>query len=79
MDFLGREDMTLTLYEYVQVVKDKVEITLEPKVAYQIRIGIAKKAMKLTFAQNGSQTTMGNLHAIEDICYLFKFFGIPHD
>jgi hypothetical protein len=48
MAFLGREDMKLTLYEYVHVVKNKVEKTPKPKVAYQIPIGIAKKAMKLT-------------------------------
>ena len=79
MAFLGREDMKLTLYEYVHAVKNKVEKPPEPKVAYQIPIGIAKKAMKLTFAGDGSQTAMGHLHAIEDLCSLFKLAGIPRD
>jgi hypothetical protein len=79
MAFLGREDMKLTLYEYVQAVKNKVEKPPEPKVAYQIPIGIAKKAIKLTFVGDGSQIAMGHLHVIEDLCSLFKLAGIPHD
>jgi hypothetical protein len=79
MAFLGRENMKLTLYEYVHVVKNKVEKPLESKVVYQILIGIAKKAMKLTFVRDRSQTAMGHLHAIEDLCSLFKLASIPHD
>jgi hypothetical protein len=71
--------MKLTLYEYVHAIKNKVEKPPEPKVSYQIPIGIAKKAMKLTFVGDGSQTVIGNLQAIEDICSLFKLAGIPHD
>jgi hypothetical protein len=78
MAFLGRETMKLTLYEYVHVV-NKVEKPLESKVVYQILIGIDKKDMKLTFVRDRSQTAMGHLHAIEDLCSLFKLASIPHD
>ena len=47
--------------------------------AYQIPIGIAKRAMKLTFIGDKSQTAMGHLHTIEDLCSLFKLSGIHHD
>ena len=49
MDLSSREAMSLTLYELVRCVKNKVKKPPEPKVAYQIPIGIAKRAMKLTF------------------------------
>jgi hypothetical protein len=45
---LGREAKRLNLNEYVEVVKDKVEKPPEPKVAYQIPTGIAKR-MKVGF------------------------------
>jgi hypothetical protein len=39
-----------------------------------VRFGIAKKAMKLTFSGDKSQSVMGHLHTIEDICSLFKHY-----
>jgi hypothetical protein len=48
-------------------------------VAYQIPIGIAKKAMKLTIVGDWSQTAIGHLHAIKDLCTRFKLAGIPYD
>jgi hypothetical protein len=53
-----REEMRLALYEYVRFVKENEEKPPEPKVAYQIPIGIAKKAMKLNFIGDKSQTAM---------------------
>ena len=79
MGISSRDEMLLALYEYVRSVKENEEKPPEPKVAYQIPIGIAKKAMKLTFTGDKSQTAMGHLHAIEDLCSLFKLAGIPHD
>ena len=75
----SRDFMHLTLYEYVRSIKDNIEKPPEPKVAYQILIGIAKRGMKLTFIGDKSQTAMGHLHTIEDLCSLFKLSGIPHD
>jgi hypothetical protein len=73
------DEMRLALYEYVLSVKENEEKPPEPKVAYKIPIGITKKAMKLTFTRNMSQTAMGHLHVIEDLCSLFKLAGIHHD
>jgi hypothetical protein len=50
MDFSRREATRLTLYEYVWSVKYKVEKPPELKVVYQIPIGIAKTAIKLTIS-----------------------------
>jgi hypothetical protein len=49
------------------------------KVAYQIVVSIAKQAMELTFIGDKSKTTMGHLHAIEDLCSLFKLVDVPHE
>jgi hypothetical protein len=35
--------------------------------------------MKLTFKGDKSKTTMGHLHAIEDLCSLFKLDDVHHD
>ena len=75
----SRDEMRLALYDYVRSVKDNIEKPPEPKVAYQISIGIAKRAMKLTFTWDKSQTAMGHLYAIEDLCSIFKLSGIHHD
>jgi hypothetical protein len=48
-------------------------------VAYQISISIAKKDTKLIFTGDGSQTAIGHLQAIEDLCSLLKLADIPHD
>jgi hypothetical protein len=60
VDLPRREATRLTLYEYVWFVKDKVEKPPEPKVVYQIPIGIAKRAMKLTISEDKSQTVTGH-------------------
>ena len=79
MGISSHEEICLALYEYIRSVKENEEKPPEPKVAFQIPIAIAKKAMKLTFTGDKSQTAMGHLHAIEDLCSLFKLAGIPHD
>lgn len=47
--------------------------------AFEIPVAIAKQAMKLTFTGDKSKTAMGHLHAIEDLCSLFKLADVPHD
>jgi hypothetical protein len=74
-----RDAIRLNLFEYVRSVKDNIEKPPEPKVAYQIPIGIAKRAMKLTFTGDKIQTAMEHLHAIENLCSLIKLSGIQHD
>jgi hypothetical protein len=46
---------------------------------FQIPIAIANKGMEQTFTGDKSQTAMGHLHAIEDLCSLFKLTDVPHD
>jgi hypothetical protein len=35
--------------------------------------------MKLKFSGDKSQTAIGHLHTIDDLCSLFKLYGIHHD
>ena len=54
MGMSSREEIRLALYEYVRSVKENEEKPPEPKVAFQIPIVIAKKAIKLTFTGDKS-------------------------
>jgi hypothetical protein len=49
MALLGHENMKLSLYNYVNFVKNKVDKPHEPKVEYQIPIGIVKRVMQQNY------------------------------
>jgi hypothetical protein len=77
----SRDEVGLILYDYayIQALRENEEKPPELNVAFQIPVAIAKQAMKLTFTGDRSKTAMGHLHAIEDLCSLFKLADVPHD
>jgi hypothetical protein len=73
----SHDDLQLTLLDFVHGKnKKKVEKPAEPLVEYKIPTGIVDMAKKLKFSGDRSQTAMGHLHDIEDLCSLFRITGI---
>ena len=73
----GHDDLQLTLLDFVHGKhKKEVEKPAKQLVEYKIPTGIVDRARKLKFAGDRSQTAMGHLYDIEDLCSLFKLTGI---